>query len=53
MLFRSVAEFTSEEIKRVALQIINNTEYQRNACRIGQELCSLGGVSVITSSIRQ
>ena len=48
----TVAEFTSEEIRRVALQIINNPDYQRNACRIGQELTSLGGVSVITSSMR-
>ncbi|MBO7506879.1 MAG: hypothetical protein J6T67_05805, partial [Paludibacteraceae bacterium] len=48
----TVAEFTSEEIRRVALQIINNPDYQRNAYRIGQELTSLGGVSVITSSMR-
>ncbi len=48
----SVADFTSEEIRRVALQIINNPDYQRNAYRIGKELTSLGGVSVITSSMR-
>lgn len=48
----SVGDFTSEKIRRVALQIINNPDYQRNAYRIGKELTSLGGVSVITSHMR-
>ena len=48
----SVADFTSKEIRRMAFQIIDNPEYQMNACRIGQELRTLGGVSVITSSMR-
>ncbi|MBO4531288.1 MAG: hypothetical protein J5767_11700 [Paludibacteraceae bacterium] len=48
----SVADFTSEEIRRVAFQVINDHKYQENAHRIGQELISLGGVSVIMSNMR-